>query len=955
MALPQSGEPVDIAAYGRVVTWSGPTVKYTGGEIQKPKDLRRERGSWVVNAERGEKSVNVGIIWTAPRAVRTVVVTYADQASRPNAESQDLQAWLHPERPLEGGETAWQGCWRSLAGVSGFSAESRGLVWTYHLPPIDAGLYQFRIVLHDRATARIRSITVESGAKWRESDFEVRFDDAAPRAAFEGFNARIVSVTAADDRRYAVRALVSDAPSSSTDRAIVTVRAGSKSFSFLDNDLQSDGAIYVKPFGAVVTKPGATFVKGTGQTVTERVLRMPEQTYDGALKGIPAKNRTKWLSLSPPLNHHKWAVWPNGDCMYLDDWADFFQTSTGDVADYNRVEPQRVESGCYPVVYANWEDGGLKWEQGYAAVAANGRFEDPTAPTALVTRVSATNNGSTRTTARLWMRIRGGLGRPRRIWIVDDVLHQKEDDEKEEIVRGRLSYDGWSVRNSDGELCFTVEVPPGQTRSVELEAYSEKATTAPDKIGFAAARQETVGYWRSKLAQGANFSVPDERINSIWKSLLIHQYCWGHYDAASGTALPWVAAWQYGPVGSESSQMAKALDFYGHSKMAEDYFVGMWKIQGADGLPALCTNARGCLPGWWGGYVFNTGYQLWNLCNHYRLTGDRQWLEKVLPHLILACDWIDEQRRTTPTRDASGRRALECGFFPPCGLEDEGGWNYWVMTNAYFYLGMSTLAKVLAEIGHPDADRVAREAREYLADIRKGIGESTVLAPVVKLDDGTYVPYIPQHLYSRARRIGEFETELGGPQLMICNVYAPNSPQMDWTLNFDEDEVFMKEALDRHSIISLKDVETNWFSLGGFAKRQPFLIHMPLAYLRRDQPELAIRAFWNALVAMNYPDINAFPEGINDYGAADCKTHEEAMWLQQFRWMLVFDDDTGLRLCSMAPREWFEDGKTISVANAPTFFGQVSYRIESHVARQRISAHIELSARKTPIEYQSVV
>lgn len=951
-SIPKVGSPVDMVPFGRVVTWAGPAVKFTGAELQLPRVLAQQRGMWIAQADPGEKSVNFGVAWDDPRAVRTIIVTYADQASAPSSvEDQELQVFVNPERtPIEGAETALQGQWRPFDKSEGASVTSSGLTWTYHLPNVRGNLYQVRIVLNGVKTVRIAGLEVEGTAKWRDTEFEVHFDPARGdvRNVVEGWNAEVLGIKPlASGDGLSVRALASDAPSDSVDRAIFTVRAGDRSFSFLQNDLDADGQVRVEVFGATVTKPGAAVAKSDGKAFIQRILEMPEQTYDGALNGIPPKNRTKWLSLSPPLNPNKWAVWPNGDFISREERDATFQSATGDVPDYNRVEPQHVESDHYPIVYSDWEDGGLKWEQGYVVTAPSGKFDDPTSNTLMITKISATNSGSTPATAKLWLRVRGGLGTARHVWLENNVLYESEGDQGRR-VRGMLTYDGWNAEVRDNQLLFTANVLSGQTRSVELETTYQRTDSNYDRTSFDAARQETMSYWDAKLAHGADFCVPDERINNLWKSLLIHQYCWGDYASDIDMALPWVAAWQYGPVGSESSQMAKALDFYGHPKMAEDYFVGMWRIQGTDSVPALCTNGRGCLPGWWGGYVFNTGYQLWNLCNHYRLTGNRKWLDMVVPHLILACDWLAEQRRTTPTLDASGQRTIESGFFPPCGLEDEGGWKYWLMTNGYFYLGMSTTAQVLADIGHPDAKRIAEEAAEYLEDIHRGVAESTIRCPVVKLRDNTYVPYIPRHLYSRKRDLGEFETELGGLQLLTCNVYAADSRQMDWTLAFAEDDIFMGEALDHHSIIPLKDIETNWFNLGGFPKRQPFLVHTPIAYLRRDQPKLFLRSFWNALVAMNYPDINAFPEGINDYGAADCKTHEEAMWLQWFRWMLIFDEDNELRLCWTTPREWLEQGKSISVKNAPTFFGPISYRVTSDVDSGRITARVEFVPSKAP-------
>jgi len=949
------GSAVDIARFAVVRTWKGPEINYpTGVRLQRSEDITRKGRVWTVKADPGESTVNIGVEWDERRDVRLVSFVYADSHSMPDVKSQELQVWLtryegdqDRRRPLDGGESPSQGQWYTLTPERGLSTEVKGRALTYHLPAIERGIFKLRLVVKDKTTIRLEDILANSDARWRAAEFEVRFDPPrkAKSNAVEGYNAQVLSVSPiAGCDGYRVKALASDAPSNGKDRAIFTVRAGDRSFSFLISDLDADGEIHVKPFGVRVTKPGAKPVRSKEKPITERVLEMPEQTLDSTLNAIPPKERNKWLALAPPLNPRKFAVQPDGDAFSRAESDFLYQFATGDVPDYDRREPQRVEEDHLPILYADWEDSGLRWQQGYV-VASLGKFDDPTSETALVTKVSAKNEGSAPAEAKLWLRLRlrKGNDKPDGLRLEDGTIFEGD---RIRARLGGLEPGQWSIEPKADEFLFTVTVPVGETRSLEVEIPYPTAENAPARIGFDAARRQTIEYWKSKLADGADFNVPDERVNRVWKSLLIHQYCWGDYDAKTGCYLPNVAALVYGPVGNESSQMAKAVDFFGHSKLARDYYEPMWREQGTDDLHARVTNGRGCLVGWWAHYVFNTGFILWNLGNHYRLTGDRAWLEQVIPNMIRACDWLAEQRRTTVAKGLNGRPVMESGFFPPCRLEDEGRWFYWVMTNGYSYLGMSTAAELLAEIGHPDAGRIADEAKAYLKDLRRGIGESIVRCPVMRLRDGSYVPYIPKHLYQRERSKGHYEAELGALHLLTDGVYKPDSREMDWTLAFHEDVVYIRAWKD--SIISYTNIERDWFDLGGYGKTQPYLAHTQLAYLRRDQPKLFLRSFWNQLVAQNFSDVNAFPEHICWHGLADCKTYEEAMWLQQFRSMLVLDEDGKLRLSVAAPREWFEDGKTICVKNAPTFFGPVSYEIRSAAKSGTIKARIEFAPRKRP-------
>jgi hypothetical protein len=63
-------------------------------------------------------------------------------------------------------------------------------------------------------------------------------------------------------------------------------------------------------------------------------------------------------------------------------------------------------------------------------------------------------------------------------------------------------------------------------------------------------------------------------------------------------------------------------------------------------------------------------------------------------------------------------------------------------------------------------------------------------------------------------------------------------------------------------------------------------------------------------------------------------------------------DDDGepetLRLLFGTSRRWLEDGKRIVVERAPTAFGPVSVRAESHLASGHVKATVELPRRNAP-------
>jgi len=57
-----------------------------------------------------------------------------------------------------------------------------------------------------------------------------------------------------------------------------------------------------------------------------------------------------------------------------------------------------------------------------------------------------------------------------------------------------------------------------------------------------------------------------------------------------------------------------------------------------------------------------------------------------------------------------------------------------------------------------------------------------------------------------------------------------------------------------------------------------------------------------------------------------------------------------LWLARATPRSWLEQGKRVSVRNAPTHFGTVDYEIVSDVDNGRITAKVRMPSREAPEE-----
>jgi hypothetical protein len=74
--------------------------------------------------------------------------------------------------------------------------------------------------------------------------------------------------------------------------------------------------------------------------------------------------------------------------------------------------------------------------------------------------------------------------------------------------------------------------------------------------------------------------------------------------------------------------------------------------------------------------------------------------------------------------------------------------------NAYCVAGMVEMATAMQETGDPNAEQLQRQAVAYRDDLREAVLHAAELAPVTRMRDGTYSPYVPTRVYQRFRNFG---------------------------------------------------------------------------------------------------------------------------------------------------------------------------------------------------------
>lgn len=451
--------------------------------------------------------------------------------------------------------------------------------------------------------------------------------------------------------------------------------------------------------------------------------------------------------------------------------------------------------------------------------------------------------------------------------------------------------------------------------------------------------QDVQRFWRGKLASAARVSLPEKRIQEMFTAGLLHLDLIAYGLEPDGVVAPCIGV--YCPIGSESSPIVQFFDVVGWPDLARrslEYFIAK---QHADGFIQN-----------FNGYMLETGATLWSIGEHYRYTGDDAFVQRIAPNLIKACDyllrWSERNRR--PELRGRGFGLLDGKV---CDPEDP---YHIFMLNGYAYLGITRTAEILVRINPPESARLHAEAEQFKALIRSALEEAAARSPLVPLGDGSWVPTLPPWTEYRGPVAlfaeggnwfthGAFtvrDSLIGPLYLIFQEVLNPHEPLVTWLLN----------------------AHAEMFTERNTAFSQPYYAPHAWVHLQRGEVKPFLKTYYNSIAALADRETYTFWEHFQLISPH--KTHEEAWFLLQTRWMLYMEEintpgiaqgfDEGrssgdsLRLMPGIPQRWLVDGARIELDGLRSYFGQLKVSIESHVRQGQIRASVEVLSNGRPLQ-----
>ncbi|MBN1509410.1 MAG: hypothetical protein JW955_21365 [Sedimentisphaerales bacterium] len=883
---------------------------------------------------------------------------------------------------------------QEIKGVKGPGVNYRKTLWVRLNAP--RPLPECTMQVFTESSCRPLALRIHFG---RPSTPAVRLD-GQESIRLEVYNGRIVTAPAEEDSPFMVGeggvlqlpagaagalrvelVMANDPIDARYDRTIVTVRSSHRPFSFAADEVARGDRILVDDLGVLVTNAQdeitleqyrqALRTNFTGQTIYERIKGAPEQTLSRAWGDMPLKHPLFFVH-GLPGNRNTMRQRPNGEIEVTSvgrwfnvqrsprdsdrkDWkGDQLRISLGLPQDALRGG-QRLEEGYLPLLYTWWQDGPIYYEQATILDALNGDLRDIRLddPTILLVRVRMVNVSD----------VEGGTGRLRLSSGSqgEDKLIVRQGQVMTEDSRLRLlvqAPDAHTFRTEGNAAVWLADLAPGASKTLyfcipSVTLSSQEEIKSLQGRSFEADAKRVCEFWRTLTAGATQIHTPEPWINDFYKAHLRHLLVNCFKELDSDRLHAHVGTFHYGVYPNESVMMISDLDRRGMHEQTRQSLDAFLHYQGTVSMPGNFAGREGQFYGAGGhetgGYNKSHGYVMWNMGEHWWMTRDRQWMERSAPGLVKACDWVTNERKATMRTLDSGARVLEYGWLPSGSLEDVTDYWNWLATNSATVWGFRSLADALADFGHPDGPRLQKEAKAYYDDFMRGIKESRIQCPVVKLRDGTYVPKIPSRLYERGRAHGWLrETLEGSLFLPAYQVLDPQAIETKWVLEDYEDNLYISERYG----YAIPSFDRFWFSRGGFSM-QANLLDGPLPYLWRDEVKHFLRAYFNGFASAFYPEIrlcneHSLPE--LGYPAGDhFKTSDEAQSTYWLRLMFVNDQmGPDLYLGQAIPRYWLAKGNRVGIERAPSHFGVLSFHLEADAEADKIRAVVDPPTRNSP-------
>jgi len=763
----------------------------------------------------------------------------------------------------------------------------------------------------------------------------------------------------------------------SKNPTVVSVATEDHAFSFFMRDVDQRFPIFIPEYGVVVTSAddGRSFAqvassikKLAGRTRLQQINDEPQESFAAAASKVRWMRCHTWLGLSrnmrifaigeklewiEPRFHYFQALIPENDRKpYRYEFV--MGRGWGPTENMERC----LEENMLPILHGRSVDGDVAYElstfvtrevgnltaktlQGTDFLLADGfakqhmftpfqqaRFDsllpgemDSGEETVLFLRIAATNTASVPRYAFLrtiWPS--KGLGEG------NALAYQVEGDTGFSVYEsGRVfaisKLDSAPLQQEEAVILLQ----PGESTVLDVvlphRPIPRERAQQLSKATFEQQKDECKAFWQSKLKKASTIELPEKRITQMIQAGLLHLDLITYGREPEGALAATIG--DYPPIGSESSPIIQFMDSMGWHDVARRSLEYFLEKQHADGFMQNFNN-----------YMLETGAVLWTIGEHYRYTHDDAWVNRIAPKVIKSCEFLQAWRQRNQREDLRGKGQ---GMLEGKTADPDDPYRSF-MLNGYAYLGFSRVAEMFEKLNPAASAKWKAEAEGLKADIRDVFFTALESSPVLPLGDGRWCPTCPPWVESRgplALHIDGSAWHTHGSMVARDSLLGPLYLVFQEILDASEQSVSF--LLDFHS--ELMTDRNVVFS-------QPYYSRHPWIHLMRGESKAFLKAYYNTVASLADRETYTFWE--HYFRASAHKTHEEAWFLMETRWMLYLEHGKTLHLLAGIPRDYMQDGKRIALKNVASHFGPLSLAVNSKTGDGSIEAQVECSSEWRP-------
>ena len=463
-------------------------------------------------------------------------------------------------------------------------------------------------------------------------------------------------------------------------------------------------------------------------------------------------------------------------------------------------------------------------------------------------------------------------------------------------------------------LVHHIELKAGEEKSLDLFSPSarEGEDFPPDLIAaldFESNLEAVKKYWQNRVPLELN--VPDKNYSDVFYSSIYYLLLLMDGDLLC----PGPSAYNHFFL-HDAADMAEALDK-----------VGLKDVVRAAVEDFNYTDSQ---------YLDELGGNIYALFSHYKLNEDVDWLEKFYPRMLEKSKILKRLRAEQLKPEFKGTVAY--GLLPKSVSQDNFTIPaYLYVDNWWSLIGLKAAMESAAILNKPDDLRWL--TNEY-NDLLKCL---LVSMEMVKKREGTdFYPGFADDWPAKYRKVDQLYRILGETQMAWAH-----RPAL-----FPGEAMGIEIPLDGMK----KSYQSYWEKAGAFSGYDGgwfveyenlfwgYNIKLARPLISLGMEDVALKNLKWSLQHQSCPGawMEAIPSKVDEKGLKAVDDNGgivgdvphgwvAAHYVLLLRDMLLREKDEKIILLSCVPPDWLEDGKCIEIKNAPTFFGLVSYSLQSHL------------------------